>query len=95
LIFPNIVLRLFGFPETTEPWIRVMAMLLLFLAYYYIHASRNELTEFIRITAYARGSVILFFGAFVLLGFAQPMLLLFAAVDLFAAIWTWLSLRQS
>ena len=94
LILPNLVLRLFGFPETTEPWIRVMAMLLLFLAYYYIHASQNELTDFIRITVYARGSVILFFGAFVLLDMAQPMLLLFGAVDLVAAIWTWLSLRQ-
>jgi uncharacterized membrane protein YesL len=70
-----------------------MAMLLLFLAYYYIHASRNELTEFIRITVYVRVSVI-FFTAFVLLDLAQPMLLLFAAVDLLAAIWTWLSLRQ-
>ena len=95
LVMPNLVLRLFGFPETSEPWIRVMAMLLLFLAYYYIFASRNEMTEFIRITVYVRASVILFFAAFVLLDLAQPMLLLFGAVDLVAAIWTWLSLRQS
>ena len=94
LVMPNLVLRLFGFPETSEPWIRVMAMLLLFLAYYYIFASRNEMTEFIRITVYVRASVILFFAAFVLLDLAQPMLLLFGAVDLVAAIWTWLSLRQ-
>ena len=95
LILPNTVLGLFGFPETTEPWIRVMAMLLLFLAYYYSHAARNELTDFIRITAYARGSVILFFAVFVLLKMAQPMLLLFGVVDLAAAICTWLSLRES
>ena len=94
LVMPNLVLRLFGFPETSEPWIRVMAMLLLFLAYYYIVASRKEMTEFIRITVYIRASVILFFAAFVLLDLAQPMLLLFGAVDLAAAIWTWLSLRQ-
>ncbi len=94
ILTPNLVLRLFGFPETSEPWIRVMAMLLLFLAYYYIFASRKELTEFIRITVYVRASVILFFAAFVLLDLAQPMLLLFGAVDLVAAIWTWLSLRQ-
>ncbi len=29
LLVPNIQLRLFGFPETSEPWIRVMAVLLL------------------------------------------------------------------
>ena len=94
LVMPNLVLRLFGFPVTSEPWIRVMAMLLLFLAYYYIFASRNEMTEFIRSTVYIRASVILFFAGFVLLDLAQPMLLLFGAVDLAAAIWTWLSLRQ-
>ncbi len=94
LVMPNLALRLFGFSETSEPWIRVMAMLLLFLAYYYIFASRNEMTEFIRITVYSRASVILFFAAFVLLDLAQPMLLLFGAVDLLAAIWTWYSLRQ-
>ncbi len=88
LVMPNLALRLFGFSETSEPWIRVMAMLLLFLAYYYIFASRNEITEFIRITVYVRASVILFFAVFVLLDLAQPMLLLFGAVDLLAAIWT-------
>jgi hypothetical protein len=95
LVFPNMLLGIFGIPETSEPWIRVMAMLLLILAYYYIHASINELTEFIRITAYARGSVILFFAVFVLLDLAQPTLLLFGVVDLLAYIWTWFSLRQS
>jgi hypothetical protein len=94
LIVPNVVLRLFGFPETSEPWIRVMAMLLLFLAYYYIQASRHEMTDFIRYTVYARASVILFFAAFVVLDIAKPMLLLFGVVDLAAALWTWLSLRQ-
>ncbi|MCJ7739268.1 MAG: hypothetical protein MUQ10_18470 [Anaerolineae bacterium] len=94
MAMPNLVLPLFGFAETSEPWIRVMAMLLILLAYYYFHASRNELTDFIRITVYARASVTLFFAAFVLLDLAQPMLLLFAAVDLLAAVWTWVSLRQ-
>jgi uncharacterized protein YacL len=95
LVMPNFALGLFGIPATSEVWIRVMAMLLLFLAYYYIHAAQNELTSFIRITVYARGSVILFFIAFVLLKLGQPSLLLFAGVDLLAAIWTWVSLRET
>ena len=94
LIIPNVALRLFGFTETNEPWIRIMAMLLLILAYYYIYASRNEWTDFIRITVYARVSVILFFTVFVFLNLANPMLMLFAVIDLFAAIWTWFSLRK-
>lgn len=95
LLQPNLILPLFGVPTTAEPWIRVMAVLLLYLAVYYIYAAKNELTGFIRVTVYARASVILFFLAFVLLDVAQAALLLFAGVDLLAAIWTWLGLRPS
>lgn len=41
----------------------------------------------------ARASVILFFIAFVALGFAPWMLLLFGLVDLVAALWTRAALR--
>jgi hypothetical protein len=93
LLVPNMALSLFGFPATTEPWIRVMAMLILILSYYYIQAARNEMTGFFRFTVHGRASVIVFFIAFVALGLAQPMLILFGVVDLLAAIWTALALR--
>ena len=93
LVMPNTPLALFGFPPTSEVWIRVMAVLLLILAVYYIYAAKNELTGFIRVTVFTRASVTVFFVAFVLLNMALPSLLLFAAVDLLAAIWTWYSLR--
>ncbi len=95
LLMPNIVLKLFGFPETSEPWIRVMAMLLLLLAFYYIQLARAENTAFIRLTVPARASVIVFFIAFVVLGLAQPMLIGFGVIDLLAAIWTRSALRAS
>ena len=34
LLFPNSLLGIISIPSTTEPWIRVVAMLLLILAYY-------------------------------------------------------------
>jgi len=95
LLAPNLPLGLLGFPTTTEPWIRVMAMLLLILAYYYIQAARNEMTGFFRFTVHGRASVILFFIAFVVLGLAQPMLIMFGVVDLLAAIWTAVALRTT
>jgi hypothetical protein len=95
LLAPNMVLGLFGFPSTTEPWIRVMAMLLLILAYYYIQAARNEMTGFFRFTVHGRAAVIVFFVAFVAFGLAQPMLIGFGVVDLLAAIWTALALRRT
>ena len=95
LVIPNVLLPLFGFPETNEVWIRVVGMLVVLLAFYYIQTARKELTDFFQLTVYARASVIVFFIVFVVLDLAEPMLLLFGAVDLLGAIWTELALRSS
>ena len=95
LTVPNMLLGIFGLPATNEVWVRVIATLTLFLAYYYIQAARHELTEFFRASIPTRASLILFFGAFVVLGFAPPQLLLFAPPDLLGAIWTALELRSA
>lgn len=95
MVMPNTVLPLFGLPETSEVWPRVVGMLALFLAYYYIHAAQKEYTSFIRITVFARASVTVFFLVFVLLNFAPPTLMIIAAVDLAAALWTWFSLPKT
>jgi hypothetical protein len=95
LLAPNLVLGLFGFPATTEPWIRVVAVLVLILAYYYIQVARNEMIGFLRFTVHARAAVIVFFVAFVIFGLAQPMLIGFGVVDLLGALWTAWALRQT
>ncbi|MCL7454906.1 MAG: hypothetical protein M8467_17865 [Anaerolineae bacterium] len=94
LVIPNTLLPLFGMPTTSEVWIRVMAMLLLILAYYYIRTARRELTFFFQLTVHARASVIVFFVAFVLLDLAPAILILFGAVDLLGALWTAWALRS-
>ena len=94
LLVPNTVLGFFGLPSTAEPWIRVVAMLILILSYYYIHTSRNEDKAFFRLTVHARASVIVFFVAFALLSIAPATLILFGVVDLLGAVWTALTLRS-
>ena len=94
LVAPNFLLEMFFLPSTTEVWVRVAGMLVLFLGFYYTQAARKELTDFIRWTMYPRSTVIFFFAAFVLLGFAKPPLILFGAVDLLGVIWTALALRS-
>ena len=94
LILPNILLGLFGLPATSEVWIRVVGMLTLFLAFYYIQAARAGLTNFFQWTVYVRSSVIIFFTVFVLLQWVSPMLILFGVADLLGAIWTGLALRK-
>ncbi len=95
LVVPNVLLSVFAYPPTDEVWIRVAGMLLVLIAFYYIQAVRNELIAFFRWTVYARAAVILFFIAFVVLGLARPILILFGAVDLLAALWTAVALHSS
>jgi len=95
LVAPNFLLGMFFLPSTTEVWVRVVGMLVLFLGFYYTQAARKEMTDFFRWTMYPRSTVILFFAAFVLLGFANPPLILFGVVDLLGVIWTGMALRSS
>lgn len=94
LLMPNTMLDLFGLPPTTEPWIRIVAMLLLILAYYYIQTARNGIKTFFRFTVHARASVVVFFTVFILLDIAPPILIMFGIVDLLAALWTAWALRS-
>ena len=96
LIFvPNLLLGIFGFAETTEIWIRVIGVLVTILGIYYYLAAKAELTDLFRWSVPARGSVIFIFAAFVILGLAPPVLLIFGVIDLAAAIWTALALKSS
>lgn len=93
LATPNTVLRLFQLPETNEVWIRVVGMLVSALGFYYIDSAQNGLTRFIQQTVKLRSTVILFFTAFVLLGYTEPQVILFGVADLLGALWTWQALR--
>ena len=93
VVLPNLLLSVFRFPETNEVWVRVVGMLVVILGFYYSTAARNELAPFLRATVYGRIAVLLFFIAFVLLGFAPPVLVLFGVIDAAAAIWTGVALR--
>ena len=95
LVAPNTPLALFGLPTTNEPWIRVVGLLLLILAYYYVQTARSEMQPFFRWTVHTRPLVLVCFIVFVALGLAQPMLIGFGVVDLLGAIWTGLALRSS
>ncbi len=94
VVAPNLLLGMVSLPSTTEVWLRVVGMLVLFLAFYYIQAARKGMTDFFQWTVYLRSTVIVFFVIFVLLGLAGPPLILFGALDLLGAIWTALALRS-
>lgn len=93
LVVPNTPLALFGFPTTNEPWIRVVGLLTVILAYYYIRAAYDEADPFFRWTVYGRPILTVGFIIFVVLGLAPPTLIIFGLPDLLGAIWTGLILH--
>ena len=94
LLTPDQLLPLVGMHTPTDVWIRVLGMSVLFFGGYYIQAGRHELTPFFRWTLVGRYLVPVFFVAFVLLGFAPPVLIAFGIPDLIFTTWTLLALRN-
>ncbi len=97
VVAPNVLLKIFNVPETSEVWIRVAGMLVFIIGYYYVRAAtdKKDMTNFFRWTIYARTSVLVFFTVFVLLNYVKPILILFGVIDLAGAIWTAQALRSS
>jgi len=93
IVGPNPLLGLFGIAPATEVWVRVVGMFVLFMSYLNFHAWRTGSVEVMRLGVQLRLTVPLFFGTFVALGWMQPVLLLFAAVDVASALWTHATLR--
>ncbi|MCC7187381.1 MAG: hypothetical protein IT312_01455 [Anaerolineales bacterium] len=91
---PNFVLGTFGLPATNEVWVRVVGVLALALAYYYISAARADLTTFAQMTVPARIGVFIAFTVFVLADLVGPVMILLGSVDLLGALWTWSALRS-
>lgn len=93
VLAPNVLLGVFGTPPAADAWVRVVGVLALALAWYYIAAARSGTTAFFRWTIMARAGVFVLFAALALF-FAAPMqLILFGSIDLLGAAWTWWALR--
>jgi hypothetical protein len=91
---PNALLRILRLPPTTEPWVRILGVVVGVLGSYYVAAARQELTGFFRATVWGRGMVLIGFLLLVLLRLAPPVVIGFALVDTAGALWTTLALRS-
>lgn len=92
-LVPNLLLGLFGIPDTKEVWIRVVGVLLFNIGIYYWFAANANATAVFRASIYTRCLVFVAFTAFALLGLVSPVLILFGAADLAGAIWTYFALQ--
>ncbi len=92
LFMPNTILPIFKMPKTQEQWIRVMAVVVGGLAYFFIVAAVNNLTPIIWATVYERFGVFVVFVGLVVVRKAKPPLILFGLVDAAGAVWTLITL---
>jgi hypothetical protein len=93
ILWPNLLLGLFGLPPTNEVWIRVVGVVAVDLGICYWYAAKYEAKALFLATAYYRVFVLAAFAAFAALGLVSPMLILFGAVDCAGGVWTFLALR--
>jgi hypothetical protein len=95
LIFvPNMLLGMFGFPPTTEVWIRVLGIVVLPLSFIYYATSKLENTDAIKATVASRMFVGLGFVLLFAFGMAPASIILFAGIDILTALWTIAELRK-
>lgn len=94
LLIPNVLLTMLGLPNTDEPWIRVLGVVVLVLGSYYIASGRGEAMAFVRASVPGR-----LFGAGGLVVIAALFgywpLMLFVLPDAAGAAWTRSVLRRS
>ena len=94
VVAPNLLLTTFGFPATSEVWIRVLGFVVANLSVYYWYAAKSESKPLFVATVYTRIFILVAFGALTAFGLAKPMLILFGAVDAIGGLWTYVSLRR-
>ncbi len=93
IVAPALVLAPLGIADPTEIWIRVVGALALVLGYYYWACGAAGAEAFMRATVPGRLAFAALCGLLIL-AFAAPwQLVVFAALDLAGAAWTWRALR--
>lgn len=95
LIFvPNIILATFGIPLTNEIWIKNLGIIVFILAIIYYYIRKTTDLEVVKATIWGR---LVAATAIIVLGLTslQPILILFATVDIATAAWTWFELKKA
>ena len=92
LVLPGFVSSQLDVGADGEIWVRFAGLLLLVLAYLYFQAGRTQLIPFFRWSVHIRAFSFLAFVLLWLLGIAEVMVLIIAAVEIAGAAWTWITL---
>ena len=92
---PDALLALLRLPPATDPWLRVLGVLVVVIGLLDVTSARAEQTAFFRATVWIRFVVLISFIGLVLVQLAPPVLIVFGVIDAAGAVWTKLSLARS
>lgn len=95
LLAPSLLLAPLGLAVPQDVWIRLVGILALALGASDLLAGSDTVVSLIRLSVWRRGVAGVAIAALVMLGLAPTPLLLFAAVDIAAALWTALAMRRA
>lgn len=93
VLVPNLVMSAMRMPATSDVWIRVLGVTVINIGVFFWVAAQTEAMALLRASVVIRPLVLVWFAAFVALGLASPMLLVFGVIEAAGALWTWLALR--
>ena len=93
VLVPNLVMSAMRMPATSDVWIRVLGVTVINIGVFFWVAARTEAVALFRATVVIRPLVLVWFAAFVALGFASATLLVFGLIEAAGGLWTWLALR--
>jgi hypothetical protein len=91
---PNTLLSVLGIEPTTEPWIRILGVVVMAIGMLDLACARTNQVGFFRATVYTRTFAFISFVVFAVFGIAPAILILFGVVDLLGALWTFVALRS-
>lgn len=94
MLAPAVLLAPLGLPAPADAWGRVAGMLVTAIGVYDVVAGRAGLMPLVRASVWVRAGVAALLALGVATGVAPVPLLVFAAVDALAALWTWRALQQ-
>lgn len=94
LLAPALVLAPLALPVPQDVWIRLVGILALALGFSDLRAAGSAASSLIRASVWRRTAAAAAILVLVFSGVAPPALALFAAIDIAAAAWTALALRQ-
>jgi hypothetical protein len=90
-IAPNVLLSLFRFAPTSEIWIRLLGVVAFNIGVFTWVCA--EYRRFLVASVYTRAGVFVTMTVFAVTRMAPPMLIVFGAMDLLGAVWTYWALH--